>query len=44
MHRFPFFVNILPEGKNRDWVCFQNKIEIDDDFTLETGLLPKEKS
>lgn len=31
---FPFFYNMLPEGTNRQAVCFQNRIDSEDDFGL----------
>lgn len=29
---FPFFYNMLPEGSNKQTVCFQNRIDTKDDF------------
>ncbi|MEO1436980.1 MAG: HipA N-terminal domain-containing protein [Bacteroidota bacterium] len=29
---FPFFVNLLPEGSNKEWLCKAQKIDLDDDF------------
>jgi HipA-like protein len=31
---FPFFFNMLPEGSNKHSVCFQNRIDENDDFGL----------
>jgi len=31
---FPFFYNMLPEGNNKETVCKQNRIDMDDDFGL----------
>ena len=31
---FPFFFNMLPEGTNKQSVCFQNRIDEKDDFGL----------
>ncbi len=31
---FPFFYNMLPEGSNKDAVCKQNRIDMEDDFGL----------
>jgi len=31
---FPFFFNMLPEGSNKQSVCFQNRIDEKDDFGL----------
>lgn len=31
---FPFFFNMLPEGSNKQTVCFQNRIDENDDFGL----------
>lgn len=31
---FPFFFNMLPEGQNKQFVCFQNRIDEDDAFGL----------
>ena len=33
-HLFPFFFNMLPEGNNRDSVCFQMRIDKSDNFGL----------
>ena len=31
---FPFFFNMLPEGSNKQSVCFQNRIDDEDAFGL----------
>ena len=31
---FPFFYNMLPEGSNKQLVCWQNRIDEKDDFGL----------
>lgn len=31
---FPFFFNMLPEGTNRESVCFNQRIDTDDDFGI----------
>ena len=31
---FAFFFNMLPEGKNRERICIDSKIDSDDDFRL----------
>lgn len=31
---FPFFYNMLPEGSNRQTVCFENRIDSKDDFGI----------
>lgn len=33
-HLFPFFYNMLPEGSNKQMVCFQNKIDLKDYFSI----------
>lgn len=33
-HLFPFFFNMLPEGKNKQVVCKLNRIDTDDYFGL----------
>jgi HipA-like protein len=33
-HLFPFFFNMLPEGKNKQVVCNLNRIDTDDYFGL----------
>ena len=31
---FPFFYNMLPEGSNKQTVCFENRIDTKDDFGI----------
>lgn len=31
---FSFFYNMLPEGSNRQTVCFENRIDTEDDFGI----------
>lgn len=31
---FPFFYNMLPEGSNKEVVCFNQRIDEDDDFGI----------
>ena len=31
---FPFFYNMLPEGSNKQTVCFQNRLDLDDLFGI----------
>jgi len=31
---FPFFYNMLPEGSNRQTVCFENRIDANDHFGI----------
>lgn len=31
---FPFFFNMLPEGSNKQVVCFYNRIDPDDHFSI----------
>ena len=31
---FPFFYNMLPEGSNKQTVCFENRIDIKDEFGI----------
>jgi serine/threonine-protein kinase HipA len=31
---FPFFYNMLPEGSNKQTVCFENRIEAKDSFGI----------
>ena len=31
---FPFFYNMLPEGSNKQTVCFENRIDPKDDFGI----------
>ena len=33
-HLFPFFFNMLPEGSNKQTVCFQNRLDLDDHFGI----------
>lgn len=33
-HLFPFFVNILPEGYNKEIICRRFRIDEEDDFSL----------
>lgn len=33
-HLFPFFFNLLPEGSNKQSVCFQLRIDDDDHFGI----------
>jgi len=33
-HLFPFFYNMLPEGSNKQTVCFQNRIDPKDYFGI----------
>lgn len=33
-HLFPFFFNMLPEGSNKQTVCFELRIDIKDHFGL----------
>lgn len=33
-HLFPFFYNMLPEGANKQAVCFSMRIDLNDDFGL----------
>ena len=31
---FPFFYNMLPEGSNKQTVCFENRVDIKDEFGI----------
>jgi len=31
---FPFFYNMLPEGSNKETVCFENRIDTNDYFSI----------
>jgi len=33
-HLFPFFFNMLPEGSNKQIVCFENRIDTNDHFGI----------
>lgn len=33
-HLFPFFYNMLPEGSNKQTVCFENRIDAKDHFGI----------
>ncbi len=33
-HLFPFFYNMLPEGSNKQTVCFENRIDTNDHFGI----------
>ncbi|MEX0995934.1 MAG: HipA N-terminal domain-containing protein [Flavobacteriaceae bacterium] len=33
-HLFPFFYNMLPEGTNKQTVCFHHRIDATDDFGI----------
>ncbi|HSZ25993.1 MAG TPA: HipA N-terminal domain-containing protein [Cytophagaceae bacterium] len=33
-HLFPFFYNLLPEGTNKQTVCFQLRIDTNDHFSI----------
>ncbi len=33
-HLFPFFHNMLPEGSNKQTVCFENRIDTKDHFGI----------
>ncbi len=33
-HLFPFFYNMLPEGSNKQTVCFENRIDSKDHFGI----------
>jgi serine/threonine-protein kinase HipA len=33
-HLFPFFYNMLPEGTNKQTVCFENRIDTKDHFGI----------
>jgi serine/threonine-protein kinase HipA len=34
IHLFPFFYNMLPEGSNKQTVCFENRIDTTDHFGI----------
>lgn len=31
---FPFFYNMLPEGTNKEVICFENRLDTDDHFSI----------
>jgi serine/threonine-protein kinase HipA len=34
VYLFPFFYNMLPEGTNKEVICFENRLDKDDHFSI----------